>query len=144
VYGKANLTLIEKRALVADLESRLSVARQELQVIESRGDSVQRLTNAVSAAESQLQQLVGRAESAEILRLAEKHYGWKIGWDRISTEMKRDFRNHASVLVFKNFYVHRSTVIPGQIPNVDALQTHLQLVGERLVALREHLEPETV
>jgi hypothetical protein len=141
-YGKPNVPLIEQRALVADLESRLSVARQELQVIESRGDSVQRLTNSIGQAEAQLQSLVGRSETAEISRLAEKHYGWKIGWDRISPEMKRDFRNHASVIAFKKFYITRSIVLPGQQPSVDALQKQLQLVGSSLAALRDHLEPE--
>lgn len=139
-YGKPNLPLIEKRALVADLESRLNVARQELQVIEARGDSVQRLTNAVGQAESQLQSLVSKAESAAIMELAEEKYGWKISWDRISSENKQDFRNHASVLAFKEFYVHRAFVNPGHTVTVSTLQSQLQIVGQKLTDLRAHLD----
>jgi DNA repair exonuclease SbcCD ATPase subunit len=142
-YGKVNEPLIQKRQEVADLEQKLSVARQEITLIESRGDSVQRLTGAVARAETQLQSLVDKAESEEIGRLAEKHYGWAIPYSRISTEMKRDFKNHASFLVLKKFYVPRTVVHPGQPPSVDALKAQLQIVGEKLVALREHLEPET-
>jgi len=141
-YGKPNLPLIEKRAEVADLEARLIVARQELEVIASRGDSVDRLTAAVRVAESQLQALVSSAESAEILRLAEAHYGWSIGWDRIATEMKKDFRNHASVIAFKEFYINRSLVNPGQTVDVAALEKQLHIVGERLTALRDHLSQQ--
>lgn len=141
-YGKPNQPLLDAKIEVERLRGELTQAESRLSEIEARGDSVQRLTNAVGQAEAQLQALVSRAETEEISRLAEKHYGWKIGWDRISPEMKRDFRNHASVLVFKNFYVHRSTVLPGQIPSVDALQKQLQIVGEKLAALRDHVEPE--
>jgi hypothetical protein len=53
--------------------------------------------------------------------------------------MKRDFKNHASVMAFKNFYVQRSVVLPGQQPSVDALQKQLDTVGRKLAELREHL-----
>jgi uncharacterized coiled-coil protein SlyX len=141
-FGKPNLPLIEKRALVADLESRLKVARQELQVIESRGDSVDRLTAAVRQAESQLQSLVSKAESADVMALAEKHYGWPIPHSKISSEMKREFALHASVLAFKTLYVPRSIVNPGQTLTVQQLQSQLQIVGEKLTALRDHLSEE--
>jgi transketolase N-terminal domain/subunit len=135
-YGKPNLPLIETRNEVDRLRSELAAAEARLAEIEARGDSVQRLTNAVRQAESQLQALVTRAETAEIAAIAHRHYGWEIPWSRISNENKRDFRNHASVMVFKSFYIVRSI---GQIPSVEALQAQLQLVGEKLVALREHL-----
>jgi hypothetical protein len=50
--------------------------------------------------------------------------------------MKRDFRNHASVLAFRDF------ILPLSHGVTDAfeLRQRLQLVGEKLVALREHLE----
>ena len=50
--------------------------------------------------------------------------------------MKRDFRNHASVLGFRDF------ILPLSHGVTDAfeLRQRLQLVGEKLVALREHLE----
>jgi archaellum component FlaC len=138
-FGKINEPLVQGRAEVERLRAELATAEDLLAKIESRGDSVQRLTNAVGSAEAQLQSLVGKAETAEIRRLAEKHYGWKIGWDRISTEMKRDFKNHASVMAFKNFYVQRSVVLPGQQPSVDALQKQLDTVGRKLAELRVHL-----
>jgi predicted RNase H-like nuclease (RuvC/YqgF family) len=138
-YGKPNLPLIGARNEVERLKFELSAAETKLAEIESRGDSVQRLTDAVRSAESQLQQLVSRAESEEILRLAHAHYGWQIPWEKVASEMKRDFRNHASVMAFKLFYVPRSFVNPGQTPSVESLQQQLQLVGEKLTELREHL-----
>ena len=142
-YGKPKLPLIESRNEVERLRFELSVAEAKLAEIESRGDSVQRLTNAVRSAEAQLQSLVSRAESEEISRLAHSHYGWPIPHSKISDEMKRDFRNRASVIAFKTFYVHRSIVNPGQIPSVEELQKQLHIVGERLTALREHLAGQT-
>jgi hypothetical protein len=139
-YGKPNQPLIDAKLEVERLRGELAAAEAVPAQIEARGDSVQRLTNAVASAETQLQSLVGKAETAEILRLAEEKYGWKIGWGRISPEVKRDLKNHASVIALKKFYVQRSIVNPGQQPSVDALQRQLQLVGSRLAELRDHLD----
>jgi hypothetical protein len=138
-YGKPNQPLIDAKLEVERLRGEIATAEDVLAKIEARGDSVQRLMNSIGQAESQLQSLVSKAESAEILRLAEKHYGWKIGWDRVSPEMKRDFKNHASVMAFKTFYVQRSIVNPGQQLSVDALQRQIDTVGQKLAELREHL-----
>jgi hypothetical protein len=143
-YGKPNLPLIESRKIVAELTAKLAEEQAKLIEIEARGDSVQRLTNAVASAETQLQSLVEKAETAEILSKAHAHYGWTIPWDRVSSEMKRDLKNHSSVMRLKTFYVQRSIVLPGQTPSVEALQRQLQLVGENLAALRQHLEPQAV
>ncbi len=53
-------------------------------------------------------------------------------------EMKRDFRNHASVLAFKKFFVTASH----NVTDPAELRQRLQLVGDMLVALREHLEKD--
>jgi hypothetical protein len=74
-----------------------------------------------------------------VAAIAREHYGWEIPWNRISDENKKDFRNHASVIAFKKFYVPRSIVRPGQTENVEVLRDRLQIVGEKLVGLREHL-----
>jgi predicted RNase H-like nuclease (RuvC/YqgF family) len=138
-YGKPNQPLIDAKLEVQRLRSELAAAESRLTEIESRGDSVQRLTNALSSAESQLQSLVSKAESEEILRLAHSFYGWQIPWDKVSSEMKRDFKNHASVMAFKTFYVQRSIVNPGQQLSVDALQRQIDTVGQKLAELREYL-----
>ncbi len=52
--------------------------------------------------------------------------------------MKRDFRNHASVLSFKKFFVTASH----NVTDPAELRQRLQLVGDMLVALREHLEKD--
>jgi len=137
---KPNLPLIEARNEVERLRRELSAAEKKQAAIEEQGDSVQRLANGVRSTESQLQSLVSRAEAEEISRLAEKHYGWAIPHSKISAEMKREFALHASVLVFKRFYVQRSVALPNLTPSVGMLQAQLQFVGEKLVALREHLE----
>ena len=49
--------------------------------------------------------------------------------------MKRDFRNHASVIAFREFFV---TTSQGVTDPTD-LRQRLELVGEKLVSLREHL-----
>jgi archaellum component FlaC len=138
-FGRPNEPLIQAKLEVSRLSNELAEWKARLLQIESRGDSVQRLINSVGQAESQLQSLVSRAESEEILRLAHAHYGWAIGWDKVSSDMKRDFRNHASVMAFKSFYVPRSIVNPGQTPSVQELQAQLQLVGTKLTELRNHL-----
>lgn len=141
-YGKPNQPLIDAKIETERLRAELAEAEARLNSIEARGDSIQRLANAVRAAESQLQSLVSKAEAGEVSRLAEKHYGWPINHSKISPEMKREFALHASVIAFKKFYVPRSIVLPSQIPSVDALQAQLQRVGESLVALRDDLSPE--
>jgi archaellum component FlaC len=138
-FGKINQPLIDAKIEVERLRGELAEAEARLDAIAARGDSVQRLTNAVRLAESQLQNLVSKAEAEEIRRLAAERYGWAISWDSISEENKKDFRKHASVLVLKTFYVPRTIVEPGQIPSVDSLQEQLHRVGQKLVALREHL-----
>jgi DNA repair exonuclease SbcCD ATPase subunit len=142
-YGKPNQPLIDAKLEVERLRGELAAAEDVLAKIEARGDSVQRLAAAVSSGENQLQSLVSKAETAEILSKAHAHYGWDIPWDRISPEVKRDLKNHASVMAFKRFYIPRTIVNPGQQPSVDALQRQLQLVGTRLAELRDHLEPQT-
>jgi hypothetical protein len=141
-YGKPNQPLIDATIEAERVRAELAVAESKLAEIKARGDSVQRLTDAVRSAETQLQSLVSKAESAEILRLAHVHYGWSIGWDRVSSENKRDFQNHASVIAFKEFYAPRALVHPGQTLTVQALQAQLQLIGEKLTALRDHLSEE--
>jgi hypothetical protein len=138
-YGKPDQLLIDAKIETERLRAELAEAEARLNAIAARGDSVQRLTNAVGTAESQLQSLVSKAEAEEIRRLAAERYGWAISWDSISEKNKKDFRKHASVLVLKTFYVPRTIVQPGQIPSVDSLQEQLHRVGQKLVALREHL-----
>jgi predicted RNase H-like nuclease (RuvC/YqgF family) len=115
---KPNFPFIEARNEVERLRAELAEAEDRLNAIEARGDSVQRLTNAVRSAESQLQALVSRAETEEVAAIARDHYGWDIPWNRISDENKKDFRNHASVIALKQFYVPRSIVHPKQTPSV--------------------------
>jgi len=69
------------------------------------------------------------------MRLASDHYGWSIPWDKIGSEMKRDVRNHASVIAFKKFVVHATQNVTAPTE----LRQRLQLVGENLGSLREHL-----
>jgi predicted RNase H-like nuclease (RuvC/YqgF family) len=134
-YGKPNQPLIDAKIETDRLRRELAEAEDRLATIEARGDSVQRLKHALNAAEAQIESLRSTAESEEIMRLAADHYGWSIPWDKISSEMKRDFRNHASVIAFKKFVVHASQ----GVNDPAELQQRLQIVGERLVALREHL-----
>jgi len=89
-----------------------------------------------------LAQEPSKAEGKEILRLAYSFYGWQIPWDKVSSDMKRDFKNHASVIALKAFYVPRSIVLPGQQQSVEQLQKQMDIVGEKLVALKDHLESE--
>jgi len=135
-YGKPNQPLIDTKIETDRLRRELAEAEKRLATIEARGDSVQRLKHALKAAEAQIENLRSTAESEEIMRLASAHYRWSIPWDKISSEMKRDFRNHASVIAFKKFVVHASQ----NVTDPAELRQRLQIVGEQLVALREHLE----
>jgi hypothetical protein len=69
-YLQPNLSLINARNEVERLRFELSQAEQKLAAIEAKGDSVTRLTHAVTVAESQLEEFVGKAESAELGSLA--------------------------------------------------------------------------
>jgi ATP/maltotriose-dependent transcriptional regulator MalT len=135
-YGKTNQPLIDAKIEADHLRRELAEAEARLAKLEAKGDSVQRLKNALTVAEAQLLELRSTAESEEILRLAAEHYGWAIPWNRIGDEMKRDFRNHASVLAFKEFFVAASR----NVTDPTELRGRLQIVGQKLVALREHLE----
>jgi hypothetical protein len=135
-YGQPNTELIQAKIETDRLRAELAAAEAKLVEIESRGDSVQRLKNALAVAEAQLLELRSTAESEEILRLAAEHYGWEIPWNRIGDEMKRDFRNHASVLAFKKFFLLASH----NVTDPAELRQRLELVGEKLVALKEHFE----
>jgi hypothetical protein len=135
-YGKPNQPLIDAKIEAERLRVELAEAEARLTELEAKGDWVQRLKNALTVAEAQLLELRSTAESEEVLRLAAKHYGWAIPWNRIGDEMKRDFRNHASVLAFKEFFVTTSH----NVTDPTELRQRLQLVGEKLDALREHLE----
>jgi hypothetical protein len=53
-YGKPNQPLIDAKLEVQRLQSELASAETRLSEIEARGDSIQRLTNAVRRAENQL------------------------------------------------------------------------------------------
>jgi hypothetical protein len=70
------------------------------------------------------------------MRLAANHYGWGIPWNRIADGMKREFRNHASVLAFKRFSVLTSR----NVSDPTELRERLQIAEEKLVELRDHLE----
>ena len=135
-YGKPNQPLIDAKIEADRLRRELAEAEDRLATIEARGDSVQRLKHALNTAEAQIESLRSTAESEEIMRLASDHYGWSIPWDKISSEMKRDFRNHASVLAFRKFSVPSSH----GVTDPAELRHRLQIVGEKLVALREYLE----
>jgi predicted RNase H-like nuclease (RuvC/YqgF family) len=135
-YGKPNQPLIDAKIETDRLRRELAEAESRLATIEARGDSVQRLKHALDAAEAQIERLRSTAESEEIMRLASDHYGWSIPWYKISSEMKRDFRNHASVIAFKKFLVHASQ----GVTDPTELRKRLQIVGEKLVTLREYLE----
>jgi hypothetical protein len=52
--------------------------------------------------------------------------------------MKRDFRNHASVIAFRQFLITTSQ----GVTDPAELRQRLEFVGEKLVALREHLEKD--
>jgi hypothetical protein len=134
-FGKPNTELLTQRQLVAELTVRLSEEQAKLDAIEARGDSVDRLNAAVQVVESQFQAMLSRAENAEIRRLAIDLYGWDVPFDQLSSERKREFRLHSSIIELKKLYLPQH---PHKTDDVAVLQRRLSLVGERLVALREH------
>jgi hypothetical protein len=135
-HGQPNSDLIESRKLVAKLTARLAEEQAKLSAIETRGDSVTRLCNAVSFAEAQLQGLVGTAETEAVKALASAHYGWDIPFSKVPSDMRKEFALHVSVVSLKRFTIARR---PGKTDNVEQLKNRLQLVGSKLVELREHL-----
>ncbi len=121
--------MIDAKIEADHLRRELAEAEDRLATIEARGDSVQRLKHALNAAETQIESLRSTAESEGIMRLASDHYGWSIPWNKISSEMKHDFRNHASVIAFKKFVVHASQ----NVSDPTELRQRLQIVrGKRL------------
>jgi hypothetical protein len=135
-----NYELIESRKLVAELTARLADEQAKLSAIESRGDSVQRLSTSVTFAESQLLGLLATAETEAVKALARKHYGWDIPYSKVSVEMRKEFSLHASVVSLRRFALPRH---PRKSEDVEALKARLEAVGNKLAELRQHILDET-
>ena len=135
-HGQPNSELIESRRLVAKLTARLAEEQAKLSAIETRGDSVTRLWNAVSFAEAQLQGLLGTAKTEAVKALASAHYGWDIPLSKVSREMRQEFSLNVSVISLKRFVLPRH---PRQTDNVEALKSRLEAVGNKLAELRQHI-----
>jgi len=138
-HGRPNSELIESWKLVAELTARLAEEQAKLSAIEARGDSVTRLWNAVSLAEAQLQGLLAMTETEAIKDLARKHYGWDIPFRKVSSDMRKEFSLHASVVSLKRFALPRH---PGETEDVEALKARLEAVGNKLADLREYILAE--
>jgi DNA repair exonuclease SbcCD ATPase subunit len=93
-FGKINEPLVQARAEVERLRAELAEAEARLSAIETRGDSVTRLSNAVSLAEAQLQGLLATAETEAIAALAKARYGWEVPRGKLSPEVKRELSLH--------------------------------------------------
>jgi chromosome segregation ATPase len=74
-YGKPNQPLIDARIDAERLRRELAEAEARLTELETKGDSVQRLSTAVAFAEAQLQGLQATAETEAVKALAHSHYG---------------------------------------------------------------------
>jgi len=135
-YGKPNQPLIDAKMETERLRRQLAEAEARLAELEAKGDSVQRLSTAVAFAEAQLQGLLGTAETEAVRALAHAHYGWDLPLSKVSSDMRKEFALHVSVVSLKRFTIPRH---PGKTDNVKQLKDRLQLVGSKLVELREHL-----
>lgn len=136
-YLQPNTELLAQREIVAELTARLAEEQVKLTAIEAKGSSVDRLNAAVQVAEAQFENMLSRAENEEIQRLATTLYGWNVPFDRLSSERKREFRLHSSIIALKKLYL---PLHPHRTEDVAVLQSRLQLVGERTVQLRDMLE----
>jgi hypothetical protein len=135
-FGKPNLPLIQERETRDRLKTELADSEARLVELEAKGDSVQRLSTAVAFAEAQLQGLLGTAETEAIKALAQAHYGWDIPLGKVSSDMRKEFALHVSVVSLRQFALPRHH---GISTDVAALKERLQAVGTRLVELRDHL-----
>jgi hypothetical protein len=135
-YGKPNQPLIDARLETERLRRELAEAEARLAELEAKGDSVQRLLTAVAFAEAQLQGLQATAETEAVKALARKHYGWDIPLSKVSSDMRKEFALHVSVVSLKRFASPRH---PSKTDNVEQLEERLQLVGSKLAELRDHL-----
>jgi hypothetical protein len=135
-FGKPNLPLIQERETRDRLKRELAESEVRLVELEAKGDSVQRLSTAVAFAEAQLQGLLGTAETEAVKTLARSHFGWDIPLSKVSSDMRKEFALHVSVVSLRQFTLPRH---PGKTDNVEQLKERLQAVGTRLVELRDHL-----
>jgi hypothetical protein len=89
-HGKPNQPLIDETIENNRLRQLLAESDARLATIKAKGDSVQRLRDAIGRAENRLQSLLSKAETEEIARLVAEHYGWNIPWKRENaSETKR-------------------------------------------------------
>jgi hypothetical protein len=135
-FGKPNAERIESKRIVAELTARLAEEQAMLDAIEARGDSVDRLQRTVAHAESALNGLRSAAEEQALRALIKAKFGWGVSTQKIQRETIRELSLDISVQSLRPFAIQP---LRQQTRDVAVLQQRLQLVGEKLAALREHL-----
>jgi hypothetical protein len=139
-FGKVNQPLIDAKMEVDRLQHELAQAESRLAEIESRGESVSRLQQSVRLAEGALNGLLSQAESQAMDKLIIARFGWLAPRSKMQRETLKELALDISVQSLKEFALpqHRDLT-----SNVEELQKRMNVVGERLTALREHLAGQT-
>jgi chromosome segregation ATPase len=138
-FGEANQPLIDAKIEVDRLRHELAASEQRLAEIESKGNSVSRLQQSVLLAEGALNGLLSAAESQAMNKLIIERFGWLPPSSKIQRETLRELALDISVQSLKEFKLPRHHDLPS---DPTQLQKRMDVAGERLTALRSHLEQE--
>jgi hypothetical protein len=137
-FGKPNEPLLAAKQLVADLEAKLATAKQELAVIEAKGDSVSRLRTAIQWAESALLGLHGASAQEIIDSLVAERLGPGVPAERVPPHLRDEFKLNSRVRGLQALRPMRSIVSQAQISKEELLKA-LDIAGESLIAIRNYV-----
>jgi hypothetical protein len=136
-FGRPNEPLLAAKQLVADLESKLTIARQELAAIESLGDSVDRLKAAIQMAEHLLLALHSAASNEIGQSLIDERLGSGVPWARVPDHIRQEIRLHRRLRGLSEINPISSLSRIGN-PTKEQLLNAMDIAGTKLTALRDY------
>jgi hypothetical protein len=141
--GKTQAALINARQEVNRIAIELENAKRKLQELEQAGSALQKYEASVLNAEGQFEKIVGLYTAKVHADIVRGWFGQDIALHAISKDRKADLKLHKRVTDLRKFtHVAPPGVDPRfkTAPNVANLNLRVDTIGEKFVALKEHIQ----
>jgi hypothetical protein len=141
--GKTQAALINARQEVNPIAIELENAKRKLQELEQAGSALQKYEASVLNAEGQFEKIVGLYTAKVHADIVRGWFGQDIALHAISKDRKADLKLHKRVTDLRKFtHVAPPGVDPRfkTAPNVANLNLRVDTIGEKFVALKEHIQ----